>query len=70
LHLLDGADAGEGPQVGVGDPREGGVDGFKEVARGFEAGVGAVVAFGGEAHGGAVGTAGLGVFIVAGLSSA
>ena len=70
MHLLDSADAGEGPQVGVGDPGESGVNRLEEITRGFKAGVGAMVTFGGEAHGGAVGAAGFGVFVVARLSSA
>lgn len=65
LHLLDRADAGEGPEVRVGDPGELLLDGFEEVARRFEAGVGAVVAFGGETHGRAVGAAGPRFFVVA-----
>ena len=40
-------------------------DGFEEVAGCFQAGVGAVIAFGGEAHGGAVGAAGVGLLVVA-----
>lgn len=86
LHFLDSGDAGEGPEVGVGYPRElfcgrvsdwwgtgeGRRDGLRtfdwveEVTSGFQTGVGAVVAFGGETHGGAVGTAGVGESVVAG----
>ena len=74
LHFLDGADAGEGPEVGVGYPGVfcykgeslewmlfvGGERGlgtfywFEEVSGCFQAGVGSVVTFGGEAHGGAI----------------
>ena len=54
LHLLDGGDATEDPEIGVGEPRELGLDGLEEVAGGEQAGVGAVVGLGGEAHGGTV----------------
>ena len=64
LHLLDGCHARERPQVRVGDPGELLLDRFQEVAGGFQAGVGAVVAFGGEAHRGAVGAAGVGGGVV------
>ena len=64
LHLLDGRHAGQGPQVGVRDPWELPLDGFEEVAGGFEAGVGAVVGLGVEPHGCAVGAAGVGGFVV------
>ena len=40
-------------------------DWFEEITSGFEAGIGAVVAFRGETHGGAVGAAGVGCFVVA-----
>ena len=56
LHFLDGADTGEDPQIRVGDPWEGLLDGLEEIAGGLETSVGAVVTFGGEAHGSAVGT--------------
>lgn len=69
LHLLDGADAGEDPEVRVGYPGESCFDGLEEVAGGFEAGIGAVVTFGGEAHSGAVGTAGVGELVVTGIMS-
>ena len=62
--FLDCGDAGEGPEVGVGDPRKLGLDGLEEVAGDFEAGVGAVVRFRGESHGGAVAAAGAGFFVV------
>jgi hypothetical protein len=65
LHLLDGADAGEDPEVGVGDPWEGFLDGLEEVAGGLETGVCAVVTLGGEAHGCAVGATGVGQLVVA-----
>lgn len=67
LHLLDGANATEDPEIGVGDPWEGLLDGGEEVAGCFEAGVGAVVAFRGEAHGGAIGATGVGQLVVAGV---
>lgn len=62
--FLDCGDAGEGPEVGVGDPGELGLDGLEEVAGDFEAGVGAVVGFGGESHGGAVAATGASFFVV------
>jgi len=31
LHFLDGADTGEGPEVGVGEAWELGLDGFQEI---------------------------------------
>ena len=64
LHFLDGCHAGEGPEVGVGDPGELLLDGVEEVAGGFEACVGAVVAFGGEAHGGSIRPTRVGCFVV------
>lgn len=62
--FLDCGDTGQGPEVGVGDPWELGLDGLEEIAGDFEAGVGAVVGFGGESHGGAVAAAGAGFFVV------
>ena len=64
LHFLDGGHARKRPEVGVGDPGELGFHGLEELAGGFEAGVGAVVAFGGEAHGCAVGAACVGGGVV------
>lgn len=64
LHLLDGGDAAQDPEVRVADPGEGGLDGLEEVAGGLQTGVGAMVALGSEAHGGAVGTAGAGQLVV------
>ena len=50
--------------------RERTLDGLEEVSSCFEASVGSVIAFRGKAHGGTIGAAGLGVFIVAaGLSA-
>lgn len=54
LHLLDGADAGQRPQVRVGDPGELLLDGLEEVPCVLEAGVGPVVRLGREPHGRAV----------------
>jgi len=47
-HLLDGACSGEGPKVGVRDPRELLLDRLEEVAGGLEAGIRSVVALGTE----------------------
>lgn len=65
LHLLDGGDAGEGPEVRVGDPGELLLDGFEEVSGGLETCVGAMVAFWCEAHGGTIGAACARFFVVA-----
>jgi hypothetical protein len=65
LHFLDRGHAAEDPEVRVGYPGEGFLDGREEVAGSNEAGVGAVVAFGGEAHGGAVGAASVGELVIA-----
>lgn len=54
LHLLEGADTGENPEVRVGDPRELSLDGLEEIASGDQTGVGAVVTLGSEPHGGTV----------------
>ena len=64
LHFLNGGDAGQGPEIGICDPGEVGLDGFEEVARGFQACVGAVVAFGCESHCCAVGAACVGGCVV------
>ena len=61
---MDRAGGGQSPEVGVGDPGEGLLDGLEEVAGGDQAGVGAVVTLGGETHGGAVGAAGAGLLVV------
>lgn len=55
LHLLDGANTTENPQVRVADPRESLLDGLEEVASSLETSIGTVVSFGGKAHGCAVG---------------
>ena len=65
LHFLDCGHAGEGPEVGVGYPREIRFDWLKEVASSFEAGVGAMITFGSETHSGAIGAASVGCFVVA-----
>lgn len=85
LHLLDGADAGECPEVGVGDPGEflwkhmlerlslGAFkartnvtfDRLEEVTGCLETGVCAMVSLWGESHGGAIGSAGVGKFVIA-----
>ena len=66
LHFLDGCDAGQRPEVRMGYPGELLLDGLEEVPSGFETGVGAVVGFRGETHGGAVGAASVGLLVVAG----
>ena len=43
-------------------------DWFEEVSGCFQSGVCAVVSFRGEAHGGAVGAAGVGLLVVAGFA--
>lgn len=65
LHFLDGTDASEDPEIGVGDPRECFLDGCEEVAGSFEAGVGTVVTLGGETHGGTIRATGVGQLIIA-----
>ena len=65
LHLLDGADTSKNPQVGVCDPRESLLDGLKEVAGSLETSIGAVVAFGSEAHSSTVGATSSGQLVEA-----
>lgn len=63
-HLFDGDDAGECPQVGIGDPGMLLLDGLKEDASVLQAGIGRVAALGLVTHAGAVAAAGVGLGVV------
>ena len=56
-HLLHSNHTSEGPEVGVCDARVLFLDGLEQVAGHVQAGIGAPLGLGGEAHGGAVGAA-------------
>lgn len=62
--LLDGAGTSQGPQVGVGDPGELGLDGLQEVSGVLETSVGAVVGLGGKSHGGTVASTSASLLVV------
>lgn len=62
--LLDGAGAGQGPEVGVGDPWELGLDGLEEITGVVEAGIGAVVGFRGESHSRTVAASSAGFLVI------
>jgi hypothetical protein len=47
-HFLAGTDTSKGPEIGVGDPGELGLDGFEMVAGDYETGIGTVVTFRGK----------------------
>lgn len=62
--LLDGAGTSQSPEIGVGDPRELGLDRLQEVSGSLETSVGAVVGLRGESHGGTVATSGTSLLVI------
>lgn len=64
LHLLDGDDTSECPEIRVGEAGVLLLDGLEEVPDDLEAGVGAMVGLGRETHGSTIGTTVAGILVV------